>query len=51
MISYFVLNPAQNDQLSEMREEKRQLQIDIECMNKEIDMLKKQGKFYYSRTI
>ncbi|XP_054753018.2 TGF-beta-activated kinase 1 and MAP3K7-binding protein 2-like isoform X1 [Lytechinus pictus] len=32
-----------NEELSNLREEKRQLQIDIECMNKEIDMFKKQG--------
>eukprot|EP00057_Strongylocentrotus_purpuratus_P013687 XP_011668161.1 PREDICTED: TGF-beta-activated kinase 1 and MAP3K7-binding protein 2 [Strongylocentrotus purpuratus] len=32
-----------NEQLSKTREEKRQLQIDIECMNKEIDTFKKQG--------
>ncbi|XP_071506216.1 uncharacterized protein [Diadema antillarum] len=32
-----------HDQLNKLREEKRQLQIDIECMNNEIEQFKKQA--------
>ena len=42
---FFFFPPSiiQPEEISKLREEKRQLQIDIECMNKEIEMFKKQG--------